>query len=143
MDKTSVPVLFEIAKAFSDFTKKFTGRNNNFKKAYLINNEALTAGLRSREILFVRDILNDPTPIPERVIKNLKNLKMSDILEGNTFVTKINFQRLLTCQIGRQLWDKLDKIRRAAVTRYGGDPYKKSDSLENFFQTWKAGSKKI
>jgi exonuclease III len=143
IDKTFFPVLFEIAKAFSDFTKKFTGRNNNFKKAYLLNNEALTAGLRVREILCVRDILDDPTPIPERVINNLKNLKMSDLFEGNTFVTKINFQRHFTSQIGRQLWDKLDKIRRAAVTRYGGDPYKKSDSLENFFQTWKSCSKKI
>jgi Reverse transcriptase (RNA-dependent DNA polymerase) len=146
IERTSFPVLHDIARSYDAFRTKFTGKQNNYKHAYLINNGALTAGIRSKETLTLIDIVDNPEnpfPLPAVAINYLKNLKMSNLFDGGNYVSKINFQRQLGIAIGRQLWEKLDRIRKTAVTRYGGDPYKKSETLENFFATWKKGSKKI
>jgi hypothetical protein len=45
------PVLHNIAVAFAKFTGNFTKNNTNYKKAYLLNNTALTIGIRSRATL--------------------------------------------------------------------------------------------
>jgi hypothetical protein len=58
-------------------------------------------------------------------------------------VTKVSFQRNIGAVISQQLWAKLDKIGRAALTRYGNDPTKKSIGIADFFSGYKKGSKNI
>jgi hypothetical protein len=62
---------------------------------------------------------------------------------GENFITKLAFQQQVGTRIDAVLWDKIDRIRRAAKTRYGKDPYKKTCSMENFFATWKRGSRRV
>jgi hypothetical protein len=68
---------------------------------------------------------------------------MRDLMDGDNFMTKISFQLRIGAQFETELWEKLDRIRRTAKTRYGKDPYLKSISIEYFFNTWKQGSRRV
>jgi hypothetical protein len=147
LDINKFPILHEICRAYSQFRKKYTMIENNFLRAHLLQNEALCAGIRSDSCLTLADVDapdRDPDPAPQPYITegHLKNLKIFDLWDGQNFISKLHFQRSIGHVVHRALWDKLDKIRRAATTRYGRDPYKKCITIENFFASWKTGSKK-
>jgi hypothetical protein len=64
-------------------------------------------------------------------------------MEGDNFINKITFSNTINQRISRELWDKLDKIRRFSKLKYETDPGDKCISFENFFLNWKSGSKLI
>jgi hypothetical protein len=148
-DPVVSPIRHGIASAFMNFITCFTKLDNNFKHAYLIDNEALTIGIRSRNCLRRGDITpGDVDNVedgrdPETVLSDLKNLTMTSLFVNEQPVTKVSFQRDIGAVISQQLWAKLDKIRRAALTRYGNDPIKKSIGIADFLSGYKKGSKKI
>jgi hypothetical protein len=41
------------------------------------------------------------------------------------------------------MWEKLDKIRRAAKIKYGRDPDKKAQCMVDYIRGWKTGSKSV
>jgi hypothetical protein len=64
-------------------------------------------------------------------------------MEGDNLVNKITFSNAINHRISRELWDKLDKLRRFSKLKYETDPSNKCISFENFFLNWKSGSKLI
>jgi hypothetical protein len=105
------PVLHEIGSCYDKFREKFTGTDNNFLSAHLINNPALTIGIRSRDCLTFADIAGnnqqanlrepgpDPDPPPPNIVAILKNLKINDLLVGEYFITKLSFQQRVGIRI--------------------------------------------
>jgi Reverse transcriptase (RNA-dependent DNA polymerase) len=161
VDKEIFPVLHSIAEAFSKFIKEFTKLNLNYTESYLLNNEALTIGIRSHAVLVEADLLTaiadpDPHPLPapvqnraagpenlQEVLHTIRDLKIKDLYVDNRPVTKVLFQRGIGTILTTSFWEKLDKIRRAATTRYGADQYKPRQCVLNFINSWKTGSKRI
>jgi Reverse transcriptase (RNA-dependent DNA polymerase) len=143
------PILNNIGSCYEKFREKFTGTDNNYLSAHLINNGALTIGIRSKECLKLSEAYEhaapglDPDPQRHAIANILKNLKIRDLMDGDNFITKINFQQRIGAQIEPELWERLDRIRRTAKTRYGKDPYLKSVSIDYFFNTWKRGSRRV
>jgi hypothetical protein len=135
IDKNLFPVLHRIAEAFANFVCNFTKINANYTKAFLLNNNALTTGTRSKIALSANDLQLYP-----QLHDRLFNLKMNDILNNNVKIHKRNFNATLGLNIDAELWAKLDKIRSAAMLRYGTGP---SESVAKFFAKWKKGSRKI
>jgi hypothetical protein len=138
------PVLKNIAAVFAKFTGNFTKTNTNYKKAYLLNNTALTIGTRSKVSLTINDFnhitLDDPI-----LLNRVLNLKMTDILSNGEKINKRNFSAALGRDVDAELWTKIDKVRNAAVLRYGSGSreFLPSEDLAEFFRTWKKGSRKI
>jgi exonuclease III len=137
IDENMAPIRHGIALAFRTFVTHFTQKNNNFQNAYLLDNEALTIGIRSRFCLRETDLVRET----EASREFLKNIKISDLILDGQMINKHTFQRNTGIELSREVWEKLDKIRRAATTKYGKDPYRVKDSLLKFFQRWKRGSK--
>jgi exonuclease III len=138
------PVLHNLARAFSVFVHKFTARDNNYKSSYIVQNPALTKGIRSRDLLTEHD-LEALTEGNNMLTKNPLNLRMSDIFDGNNNIAKRDFELQLNCTVPVpiNLWRSIDKVRTMAKTKYGRDEYKKTQTIESFFAAWKRGSKKI
>jgi Reverse transcriptase (RNA-dependent DNA polymerase) len=138
------PVLQNIARAFASFVHHFTARENNYKSAYIVQNPALTKGIRSREQITEQE-LAVLSAGNENLSKNPLNLRMSDILFEGRNITKHEFERNMNflVPVPVEIWRSLDKVRSAAKTRFGGDNYQKSQTIESFFASWKRGSKKI
>jgi exonuclease III len=136
------PVSNNIIRAYMEFIKSYTETDNNYRAAYILNNLALTIGLRSKNCLTMRDL--EPVIDANGVIPEfITNLKVSDLFEGNRKITKPAFNRKYNVNISEDVWQKLDKIRNACIARFGSDEYKPINSLENFFARWKKGSKPI
>jgi hypothetical protein len=138
------PVLKNIATCFSDFTENFTKRNKNYQQAYLLNNNALTIGIRSNVSLTEDDILpliNDNPAVASR----LQNLKMTDLLAEGTKISKRAFSTDMGVQTTDELWRKLDKLRNTAILRYNSDAnfYSQEESMSDFFRRWKKGSRNV
>jgi hypothetical protein len=138
------PVLKNISNAFGRFIDAFTRTGRNFYNAYLLNNPALTKGIRSRIPLQLTD-LTESIGMAPNLKQRLVNLKMSDILTPEGKIHKRVFNGIFEGSITNDLWESLDKIRSAALLRYGsGDrAYAKIDSVHGFFSRWKKGSRKI
>jgi hypothetical protein len=72
----------------------------------------------------------------------LKSVKISDLIAEGEFKTKRELNAQFNLNLNEMIWTDLDKIRRAAVRRFGAVP-DPGISLETFFATWKKGSKKV
>jgi hypothetical protein len=142
IDKSIFPVLHDIARAFRRFVTNFTMTDNNFLDNVILENEALPIKIRENIPLKATDL--DPVILesPERH-NFFKNLKIRSLTDGDTFINKPAFCRQIGYAISRELWEKLDRIRRLAKTRYGSDPYKKSSNVLDFYGRWQKGSKCI
>jgi exonuclease III len=140
IDRETNPILHTLAKAFRKFISSFTVTNNNFKAAHILHNQALTIGIRSKECIGTNEMAEFRE---NNALRNIVNLKMDSLIQNDILVTKINFQRGVGFEISRQLWEKLDKLRRAAITRSGNDLHKKTEPVETFFNRWKKGSKPV
>jgi Reverse transcriptase (RNA-dependent DNA polymerase) len=136
------PVLHHIASAFDRFRKKFTASDNNYKVSHILFNEGLTTGIRSKKCLEYEDILPDTNDDLNR-INILTGLKISDLIINGRPLTKNQFTANIGFNITNELWQKLEKIRSAAKTKYGSDDYLPVKSSQQFFAEWKKGSKKI
>jgi Reverse transcriptase (RNA-dependent DNA polymerase)/zinc-binding in reverse transcriptase len=136
------PITKNILRAFDCFRTKFGTIDNNYKFSYIVNNRSLTVGIRSREILTVNDILIEVNGDPERT-RRLLNIRISDLVINGQKLNKANFTRTIGFDISVEFWRKLDKIRSAAILRYGSDDYLPVKTMERFFSEWKRGSKKI
>jgi hypothetical protein len=132
---------YEIARAYRSLIVKFTGKDHNYMEAFILNNEALPVSVRRKDPLRVEDL--DPEIIEnnERMLI-FRNLKIKNLMEGGTFINKPTFCRLISFNVSRELWEKLDKIRRVAKTKFGSGTNETAQSFENFFNAWKSGSKK-
>jgi hypothetical protein len=138
------PVLNNISRAHGNFVEKFTRSNKNYASAYLLNNKALTKGIRSREPLTLNDLnptLADAPDIRHRLV----HLKMSDLLTPLGKISLRTFVANLGVRIPDDLWITLDKIRNAALLCYntGDREYGTSETMSDFFGKWKKGSRKI
>jgi exonuclease III len=136
------PILHNIARAYDNFKAKFTTCGNNYKMSYLLNNLSLTVGVRTKSCLTGTDISVEAGQ-NLNLKKNLLNLKISDLLINGQKINKPTFTRNIGAEISQNFWSKLDKIRNAAVLRYGSDDYLPVKPIENFFTEWKKGSKKV
>jgi hypothetical protein len=124
--------------------KNLQKTNKNYASAYLLNNKALTKGIRSREPLILNDI--DPTLAAGLDIRlRLINLKMSDLLTPLGRISQRTFSASIGVRIPDDLWTTLDKIRNAALLRYntGDREYGLIETIGKFFAKWKKGSQKI
>jgi hypothetical protein len=138
------PVLKNISRAFGNFIDSFTRTNRNFLNAYLLNNMALTKGIRYKSPLKKTDLTETIEENP-RLANKLFNLKISDILTPEGKVNKRRFIEYIGGAIDNNLWETLDKIRSAALLRFGTGEraYSPTQSVNEFFMSWKRGSRKI
>jgi exonuclease III len=137
IDCNEFPCSFAIAEAYSEFLKCFTASERNFEKSFIFGNKALTLGIRSREYFTLNrlDLTMDELAI-------FKRLTIRDLWNNGNFVTKRNFIVNTNLQIGERLWADLDKLRRAAISKFGNNTVP-GISVQTFFALWKKGSKKI
>jgi hypothetical protein len=141
IDNTLFPVLRNILRSFSNFVTSFTKKDNNYTKAYLLNNGALTIGIRSKQPLKINDLV--PAFIHEPGVRNqLINLRMCDLITPQGKITRRNFNINQNFIVTDELWSKLDKIRNTAMLRYGIDTGP-AEQVSDFFNKWKKGSRKI
>jgi exonuclease III len=136
------PITHNIARAFDSFRAKFSATGNNYKLAYVINNQSLTIGVRTKQFLTTANIESEAN-LGRDTIRALKNIKISDLVLNGQKISKPVFCRNIGGNISADLWQKLDKIRNAALLRYGSDDYLPVKTLEQFMTEWKKGSKKI
>jgi hypothetical protein len=137
----SFPILRNIAEKFMNFRRDFTSQNGNFMAATLLENKALTAGIRSREYLTIPQ-----TNLADRARQTndfLKKISLSNLTINGTKIPKREFVRNTGIEFDMATWRKLDNIRLAAITRYGQNENLTCQSFENFVDTWKRGSKRI
>jgi hypothetical protein len=109
--------------------------------ATLLENKALTAGIRSREYLTIPQ-----TNLADRARQTndfLKKISLSNLTINGTKIPKREFVRNTGIEFDMATWRKLDNIRSAAITRYGQNENLTCQSFENFVDTWKRGSKRI
>jgi hypothetical protein len=113
-------------------------------EARILNNEALPIRVRENLPLKLEDLDPEIIQSPDG-LTFFCNIKIKDLIHNNVFISKHIFCGNIHINVSRQLWDKLDRIRRLAYARYGTgtDLTKKGRSLLEFFLTWKGGSKKI
>jgi hypothetical protein len=142
MDKSIFPVLHDIVRAFRKFVTNFTKTDNNFLDNVMFENEALPIKIRENVPLMANYLDPEILESPER-LNFFKNLKIRSLIDGDTLINKPAFCRQIGYAISRELWEKLDRIRRLAKTRYGSDPYKKSSNVLDFYGRWQKGSKCI
>jgi hypothetical protein len=140
IDSREYPILFSIAEACNKFRIAFTQRDNNFLKSHIFNNQALPISFRTKLPLNEADVDPEIQQNPEN-FRAILRLNMEDLIVDNIMVNKVAFIRNLGFNISQNMWEKLDKVRRAAKTRYGKDPANKSQSLGVFIKEWKSGSK--
>jgi hypothetical protein len=68
---------------------------------------------------------------------------MLDLIRDGTKIPKREFVRNNGLNIDNEVWRKLDNIRSAAITKYGSNNHLICQSLQNFIERWKRGSKKV
>jgi hypothetical protein len=137
----TLPVIYNIARKFSDFRKFFTELNGNFMAASLIENKALTAGIRSKEYLTVNEItLSNWDP---QIKLFLSNITISDLIREGAKISKREFERNNGIILAIDVWRKLDNIRSAALIKYGRNENQTCQTFSNFMERWKRGSRKI
>jgi hypothetical protein len=142
IDSREYPILLSIAEACNKFRTTFTQRDNNFLKSYILNNQALPISFRTKLPFTETDVDPEIQQNPENFMAILR-LKMEDLIADYNMVNKVAFIGNLGFNISQNMWEKLDKMRRAAKTRYGKDPANKSQSLCDFIKEWKSGSKSV
>jgi hypothetical protein len=138
------PCCFIIAKAHSTFVKKFTESKNNFLKAMVLNNKALTSGVRGQNFIKIEN-LSQALQDNVGTINTLKKLNFQVLYNNGNFVNKRIVKMHFNNNLPEELWQLLDRIRRTAVTRLlDPDPGTGTGiSLSTFFTTWKKGSKRV
>jgi hypothetical protein len=137
VDSLEFPCTFAIAEAYSELLRCFTGADRNFEKSFVFGNKALMIGIRSRNFL-----TNNGLGLNNADLLIFINLTIRDLWHNGTFVTKRNFVNNTNLNVNNQLWSDLDKIRRAAVSRFNNSSVL-GITISTFFETWKKGSKKV
>jgi Reverse transcriptase (RNA-dependent DNA polymerase) len=137
----SDPISKNIARAYEHFIQKFTQQDNNHKVAFLVNNLALTCGIRNRYTLKPEDLL--PLTENDETRNRLLKVRMTDLFQDGRKLNKAEFNRKFNIDIPQAKWQLIDKIRSAATLRYGKDDYKPVTLIETFFNRWKKGSKNV
>jgi hypothetical protein len=126
-----------ILDAFGGMYKNFLALSNNYHRVPLLGNEYLTKSVRSTDFFSINDLdANWPIPVKDRV----RGLKIQNLL---MISTKQELEQFLGTGISRPLYNKLTGIRDTAVTRYKADPQHLGLSTNQFFRSWKRGSKKF
>jgi exonuclease III len=143
-DINITPCCHCIAEAHTNFVKKFTESKNNFLKALVLNNKALTTGIRGQNFIKIENLSQDLQGNIE-TINILKKLNFNVLYNNSNFVNKRQVKIHFNNNLPEELWQLLDRIRRTAVTRLlDPDPGTGTGiSLQTFFATWKKGSKKL
>jgi hypothetical protein len=135
------PILQNIISCHKNFIAAFTKSNQNFRDAYLLNNHALTVGIRTKIPLQMNDFNTEPALDPF-LLSRLKNIRMADLLTPEGKISKRVFCENMGIRVNENLWAKLDKIRNTAILRYGSNEGN-TVSIRNFFEKWKKGSQKV
>jgi hypothetical protein len=138
------PILNHFVSSFGKFVQAFTTFNCNFKQSYLLNNPALSIGIRNKAPLKFTDLEPVLEQLPH-LSPRLTNIKLSDLIINEGKIPRRTFCANLGFVIPDNLWEKLDKIRSTALLRYntGTRAGRPQESPEVFFNRWKKGSKKI
>jgi hypothetical protein len=117
---------------------EYTKLNRNFLSGYLLNNKALTVGLRDKTGLGELENFNTLDPM----LKNrILNLTFSDLLQNNRLKTRAQILNVFQLRISDDDWNKIKKIFSAAFTRYGGNTGL-SKNYNFFWDSTKKGSKR-
>jgi hypothetical protein len=126
--------------------KKFSESNNNFLKAMVLNNKALTSGVRGQNFIRIENLSADLQQNLD-AINILKKLNFQVLYNNGNFVNKRIVKLHFNNNLPDELWNILDQIRRTAVSRLTiadpGTGTVTGISLLTFFAVWKKGSKKV
>jgi hypothetical protein len=134
------PVLKSIAECYDEFLVGFT-KKDNFKKCYILDNEAFTLGIRKKQTLTINNFYGggagENGPVP-----NLYALTLEDIIEGENIRNQAELEGILGMNITRQLYRDLTGLVQASFTKYGKSNIR-GVTVKTFFGSFKKGSKKI
>jgi hypothetical protein len=134
------PILADFSDTLRVFKGEFFKISNNYKKVKIFGETSMTAGLRSKSILDIRDL----DLIPNEVTRNnLLNTTVGDLLSNDQLISRQRLEILWGGTIPTQVYNKIQKIISAANVRYNKNILEQGVSLEVFFNTWKKGSKKF
>jgi hypothetical protein len=136
------PVLKHITDSFRYFITSYTSFNRNFLEGFLLENPALTPGIRTKIPLQMTDLMPTLEVLPDMHRNRLINIKLSDLITPHGKVSKRDFRENFGFQPQEELWTKLDKIRNTAVLRYGSNEGT-AEPINVFFSRWKKGSRKV
>jgi hypothetical protein len=132
---------YEIARAYRSLIVKFTGKDHNYREAFILNNEALPVSVRRKIPLRVEDL--DPEIIEnnERMLI-FCNLKIKNLMDGETFINKPTF-----CALYRLMFQGncgKSSIRSGASQKPNTDPVppRRPKVLKIFLRLGRVGVKK-
>jgi hypothetical protein len=137
----SSPINSHLVSCFEKFYAAFTKVNNNFKNAFIFNNEAFTRDGNSTLLLDPHFFGQEFFVLNE---KKIRLLRLSDFFEDGRMINMTGIARNgLACNPG--LWMRLQSAGRLAWIRYHKtDPLQeKCTDVIEFFNGIKKGSKKL
>jgi hypothetical protein len=131
------PILQTIGESYDDLMVNFT-KKDNYKKSYILDNEAFTLGIRKKQVLTIDKF----DPVGENAIKKIYGLTFSDISTPLGIKSVAELEQLCDSRINGPLYRELSGLVQAGLTKYGGAGVV-GMSLKTFFGTLKKGSKPI
>jgi hypothetical protein len=134
------PILTSFADTLRAFKVEFFRISNNYKKAKIFGETLMTAGLRSKSFLDIRDL---DLIQHEATRNNLLKTTVGDLLSNGLPISRQQLEILWEGTIPTQVYNKIQKIIAAAKVRYNKEMPEQGITLEIFFDTWKKGSKKF
>ena len=132
------PILYGLCESFNVFRNCFSEIGNNFKSAYILNNQLFTRGDRDNRIL-------NPAFFGGKNnmdLLKISKIKYSDCWEGENFKTRTSLNAKFLCNLSEAAFFRL----RAALLYFrskGGmtDNHDAAISIDEFFRSFKRGSK--
>jgi hypothetical protein len=135
------PVLKTIAESYDEFLVSFT-KKDNFKKSYILDNEAFTLGIRKRQILTPVIFGEAGAGANNDVVPELCALTFDDITSAEGIKSREELEQNLRINISRQLYRDLTSLVNASLIKFGkNNP--RGITLKTFFDALKKGSKKM
>jgi hypothetical protein len=135
----SDPILHNVAVSFSEFLKNFTIKGD-FKKCFILDNEAFTLGIRKKDLLTIGRF--GDAGENTRIKKGLFGLTLKDIVTEQNIKPIEELERICGLNIGMQLYRDLYGLVAASFIKYGRETIV-GISIKTFFTTLKKGSKKV
>jgi hypothetical protein len=126
------PILTSFADTLRAFKVEFFRISNNYKKAKIFGETLMTAGLRSKSFLDIRDL---DLIQHEATRNNLLKTMVGDLLSNGLPISRQQLEILWEGTIPTQVYNKIQKIIAAAKVRYNKEMPEQGITLEIFFDT--------
>jgi len=142
-NKTKNPILHNIAEKYEKFLFKFTVTNENFRKAFVYDNPALTFDVNRTHFLKKTFFTDDEWRLYGNEIKTLTMDKL--LGENDTVKSKNQFENATGIFLTDIKFNKLRCLARSSLLKYvkNTTEEKKTDTVKNFLMRTKRGSKRI